>query len=327
MMEEVYRVGIARRVLYEIETEEEVTVTSATITIYKSDGTASVSAQTMSIVDAAPALKHTIYYLWTPAVADDYVGYVTYVLNTGETFSERFEAAVVPAVSKYDRYIRTMLNQILDAGVGEAAQLVSFRQAVDCINEAVKQFSKIRPQKKVNHVDGVALTANVWEYALPTDWVNEFSQVVSLEYPVDSTAQERWFLYTHEFHVDELRSKWMFTKTAPGTNEKYRMTYTLPHSVVDGATPADTVPAQWFESVCRYATGLALAAAANRAASTSAPGQAAQYANFRTKQQEYRSQSEAMIRRAKDDWGENDAAGTVGRFDYLGHHGRFYGLG
>ncbi len=298
-VEGIFRVGEVRKIAHVLSIDGSETFTAGTvrINIYDSAGTLVVTAGVGVANPVGAAAEVEIYYIWTPSTAGDYRYQFTAVIGS-ETLACRGEVYVFPVVSKYDRWIETVRGYIQEPGGGEEEQLLSTRDYVRAVDAARRRYQRDWPQRKLNNAAGEVMTT-AWEYALPADWVDGFSQILELEYPVDATLQARPFLDPSAYYVDPLRLKWSFRDTAPTAGEYTRFTYTTEHVL---SHTADTLPSHHFDAIATWAAGEALEYLANEATRTDARTVGAEIANFRTKQQERRAQAATMKAQAVQMW-------------------------
>jgi len=108
-------------------------------------------------------------------------------------------------------------------------------EKIAAINIAVYEHSKHRPRIVIEDESGAA----AFDYAVTAlaAWVDGFSVIKSIEYPVDDTDEEadvlqddQWTLYKKPAG-DFIR----FLEDKPAATESFRVTYTAPHSCTDSA--------------------------------------------------------------------------------------------
>lgn len=125
---------------------------------------------------------------------------------------------------------------------------ISVADRDSAIDRAVIRYSTDRPQMKV--VDVVAAGGNV--LALPNTWEVNFSELISVEYPIDQhpasyLERDRYRLYRKTDGTDELR----FDDALPvGT---VRLAFTIKHQLVAGGGGQDTIPVIDRDAVCKWA--------------------------------------------------------------------------
>lgn len=169
----------------------------------------------------------------------------------------------------------------------------------ELVNEAVVEYSRHKPQVKVADTTG----ADVWDYALPTGWVTDFSNIISIEYPFNSATQDidlikegvSWLYYQ-----DTTSVKIRFLGSKPSASETFRVTYTLPHTVDNTSS---TVNNAHERSVVNYAAALlaeVLAAEFEKKGRSSLPEGTF---DLRTKAQEYHAQADRYYKRWRQGMG------------------------
>lgn len=128
--------------------------------------------------------------------------------------------------------------------VGAEAQL-GIDQA---LQEAALIYSRRRPRHQV-----VDLTADgEWYLALPAEWVDEFSAIKQVEYPLGRrppevvSGREYWLYRTPDGET------LAFRELTPGVGESVRVTFTAPHVLDEHST---TLPATSWDTVVKLAAG------------------------------------------------------------------------
>ncbi len=320
--ETVFRVGEVRRLTGTLRDDAEFVVESVACTVRTMAGLTVVDAQAGGVDTMLDATEHEVYYLWDLSAVDpgDYLYGLSCVVGD-ETRVVAGEVTVLPGVgtsSLLDRYVRRVADWLLDTGAGEAARLLGPQQYRRALQAALQVYQVDRPREVSALVD---LTTDQFEYDLPSEagapWATGLSALLALEYPVDATEQSRTWLEAEEWEIDEVLGKWRFLATVPTTGEQARLYYTCAHQL---SGSADTTPTRHFEALTQYAAGAALLSLANRAAGRTAPVIGADSTNYRTQQQEYRSQAERMMAQARATWGRRSTGGTA-QLRYLEDHG------
>lgn len=305
-MDLLYRIGEAKRILHIVRHPEGTAfaVTSVAVSIWNSAGTAVVTAGLGTAVPGTAAVEHDLYYLWTPGTADDYTYLLSYLVGS-ETKALWGSVAVLPTTSKYDKYVLAIQDLLQEHTSGEDSQLLSYRDLMRAADLTVRRYSQDRPRELRTTV---TLTASDWTYLLSdlatgqspaAGWVNDFSQIVRVNYPRDTTLQSRTFLGPLDAEVDERAGEWRFVHASPSAGQTadvwWTTTHTLSHTI-------DTIPTVDFPSVCQWGTAEALLMLANAASHTDAPQQAAEFVSYRDKQQRYRQQAMDLKREAQAGW-------------------------
>lgn len=156
-----------------------------------------------------------------------------------------------------------------------------------CLDSAVDEHSRHRPLLQFHDVTG----SGVFDYDLPADWQEGFSQILSIEYPVDATSQSRSMLDRDEWELwyDVDNTKWQlrFLTAEPATGETARVEYTTIHSV--STTPTDTVLESHFTAVCLLGAAYCYESLAARYTQTMDPTLAVDTVDYQSKGQQYTS--------------------------------------
>jgi hypothetical protein len=202
---------------------------------------------------------------------------------------------------------QTRVNSIVQDGAGKLA--AADRDAA--ITQAIVQrYSKDRPIINVadlpgNGGDGDAEGGE--DLPVPAGWELQFSQVMSLEYPVGQNPAE--IVEDYDWTMYQAPSGWMirFLVDSPLTTEVVRVTWTSRH-VPDGST----VPAPDFDAVCDFAASLCCERLAAIYAQTGDNSIGADVVNYRTKGSEYLSLAKAARRRYFNHLGLSEDAAESG---------------
>jgi len=133
-----------------------------------------------------------------------------------------------------------------------------------CVDAAVKEHSKYRPLVKYAETAG----DGNFDYAVPTDWIEGLSEVLSIEYPVDDTDRtQSWVDADNHTLVNDGGSwKIRFMADTPASGETFRLEYTTVHTLLD---PTDTILSQDFNAVSMLAAAHACASLAAKYAQSS----------------------------------------------------------
>jgi hypothetical protein len=305
--EMVRRIGEVFAITHRVSADAAFTVTSAAMTIYNAAGTAVVTAGagTASPAFGNSATQHDLTYLWnTSALLDtnagDYTYSFRYVVGSETRTTDPMSVTLLPATSKYDRYVFRTAGVLQDADQGGISELLSYRDYMACLDEATRELSRVRPARVLYDL---ALTANTYEYLLSllTSWVTGVSQIIQVNYPWDTTTQSRPILWTGALVADELAAtpKLRFVDISPSTGQTARILYTGRYSL---SHTLDTVPTDDFEPTCLYAAALALRRLQSSRAGTTDPAIGAGNVIPRTQSQEYASAAREMERLGRAGW-------------------------
>jgi hypothetical protein len=163
---------------------------------------------------------------------------------------------------------------------------------------AIARYSKDRPDISV-----VDLTGNAGhDYDLPSGWIDEFSDVVSIEYPmgqiptafINDDIDDAWTIYQ-----TPTGKKLRLIYAAPAASQQFRVTFTV------SRTDA-TIPDSDVDALCNLAASFCLEELANLYAQTSDPMINADVVNYRTKSQEFAARAKRLIQLYKEHLGIKD---------------------
>lgn len=171
--------------------------------------------------------------------------------------------------------------------------------------EALNRYSKARPLEVVVDIPG----AGTHDVDLPTDWIEGFSSIIQVEYPVDQVPAriiERRFCQLYAAPTGKKLRIWTINPTAA---EMVRQTYTILHS-------EDSVPVVDLEAVANLAASICLRQLAAAFGQTSDSTIQADTVNYRSKADEFRRLADSFEGLYKSHLGikDNDtvaAASTV----------------
>jgi hypothetical protein len=206
----------------------------------------------------------------------------------------------------------TKLRQILAAE--EADDDIDKASRVDCIKEAVRSnYSQDAPRIVVVEVDGTG----AFDYLLTTiltSYVEGFSVIQQVEYPVDDTSQEADIVDEGDWEVfrkstgEYLR----FKADTPSASEDFRVTYTAPYVFASSAASATiAAPETDLDAIGNLAASIAFGRMAARANRQSDPTIQADTTNYRDKSDRYRSLAKDYLARYRDLVGVSESGGPV----------------
>jgi len=195
-----------------------------------------------------------------------------------------------------------------DVGATAASQLLVDEQIEDFVADAERRYSADRPLRRVEDVqvgsDGTA--------PLPTGWVEAFSTLDEIEYPIgdsprsalDARSWERLLIPVTGDDGATEEERIVFDSDGPVEGESLRIRYTALRAIADG-----NVPDGDFGALCLLAASMCADTIAAKFASTSAPVLGADTVNYQSKSQEWRSMADRLFRRYLDSMGLRDLAG------------------
>lgn len=167
------------------------------------------------------------------------------------------------------------------------------------ITAALERYSVHRPREVVVDVTGTG----GHDVTLPASWVDEFSTLRSVEYPVDEVPAE--FLTVDEWTVynSPAGKVLRLVGDTPAETDSLRLTITVPRAEAQIKT-GDT------DAVASLAASFCLDTLANLFASANDPTIMADVVNYRTKSVEYASRAKALRRLYRDHVGIDEDGGA-----------------
>ena len=170
--------------------------------------------------------------------------------------------------------LATFRNQV-DENLGDKTDTAIYDSAARDvqIQAAVETYSRDVPRLVASDVTGDAghyypLTG---ESKVLASWVDDFSQIVAIEYPAAVVASDELpqYLEPEDWRDDYEASSVVYLllpNHAPAATEKLRVTYTAPHVFTSAAT---TTPTQHFYAICYLAAAYCCRAIAASYSNTS----------------------------------------------------------
>ena len=171
----------------------------------------------------------------------------------------------------------TRIKQILrdDAGIvvdsgSETALKAHLSDAVELI------YDDDRPYTKYKSYTG----DSGYDYDKPSDWINGFSKIETLEYPAGYQEPEMLDPELFRLYNNGTTEKVRFIQNSPSASETFILGYILPHAL-DGSS--NTTFEADFQALCHLATAITLLAMTNKYTQSSAPTITASAVAFRDK--------------------------------------------
>jgi hypothetical protein len=170
------------------------------------------------------------------------------------------------------------------------------------IQTSLTRYSAHRPDEKVVDVVG----NGTHDYTLPTGWVQDFSSVISIEYPIGSVPAELLDDDDFEIYNTPTGRKLRLKNDAPPATASFRATFSVPRTDV-------TLPQQDEDALVILATSLCLEMLANAWVQSSDSTLGADSVNYRTKSQEAASRAAKLLKLYKEHVGlkEDDGVGPA----------------
>ncbi len=174
---------------------------------------------------------------------------------------------------------------------------VGYDQQVKAVNKALVLHSKHRPRRVIEDVNG----DGGFDYVLNDllEWVDDFSRVVEVEYPVDDESPEPSVLDPEAWTVYEKPTGKVlrFIEDKPGLYEEFRVTYTTVHTFAEGLS---TVATQDEEAVQALAASFFARMIASYYAQAGDTTIGADSVDHKSRRQEYEAQA-ARYRKEYDE--------------------------
>lgn len=194
--------------------------------------------------------------------------------------------------------LRTRLDQILQDAAGRLA--AAARDGA--IFQAIADYSRDRPRRVVLDIAG----SGAFDLALPADWVEGFSHIVSIEYPAgrrDPVVLESgaWSLYT-----TPAGKVLRLLDVTPASGETVRINYTVPHR--DDGT---TLPAADLDALADLAAAIAFEKRATLMAEGRDPTLAADVAGSRAHAEDFAARAREARRRYNERLGKEGQPGAA----------------
>jgi hypothetical protein len=306
-MQDVYRVGESKRLAHSVTSPDGTAfvVSAVVITLYPPTGTPITGAGTAD--PGTSAISQEVYYNWTPTVVGDYSYLLSYTVGA-QTIDIRGAVSVLPAASLYETkgYFQRVLRALAEADVDEGQMDLAARDLMDALAVSVLAYSQKYPRLLQRDV---SLDGATWEFPLAYDvdagtglpgWLDEYSAIQRIEPRVDATQQYRITLPLGQWEIDLRRGVWRFLYYRGSSGDVARLDYTGLHTL---SHTVDTLPAQAFEPICRYAAAhLCEGPKATRAAGTEAPEQGAGLVSRRDQTARFQAQADRLRKEALRLW-------------------------
>lgn len=170
------------------------------------------------------------------------------------------------------------------------------------ISQALRQYSRVKPNEAAVDVTG----NGTHDYPVSgiTGWVDEFSQVRSIEYPVDSVPAELLDEGDFEIYLATTGRALRLLSAEPQASETFRVTFTLPRT-------SATIASNDQDAVATLAASLCLEVLATRYLDTADPDMAADVVNYRSKSDEASRRAKAYAKIYGDHVGIKDNEGVA----------------
>jgi hypothetical protein len=187
----------------------------------------------------------------------------------------------------------------------------------DYIQEAIKEYSRRNPDRAI--YTHVVVTGETNVFDLPSDWEEDFSSIINIEYPVEYYPPQ----YIDEKYYEVVRIDTglvlrFIDNPYPGIGQTFWVRYTKRHSVT---TSASTIPTAHEEAVANLSISKVCQAIANFYATTTDSSMSADVIDYQSKAAEYNSRSKAH-RELYEELMPLEKTGEVGEWDLSFYEGR-----
>ena len=225
----------------------------------------------------------------------------------------------------YDLVAATFINDSSSPSVGIASYVTLVKQKIKAptsgitlltdpddyetyILEAVKEYSRRHPYQQTTKetADGTAL------FALPSDWDNETSMIVEIEYPLDSNPPA--YIENSKYEVVQLDTGYtgrFIGEYYPSDGQYFYLRYTKRHVLNDSSS---TIPNAHKDAVANLAASIGCQALAQLYGHTANSSIDADAINYREKGDLFSSRAKEL-RRLYDGVVKEETTGVIGEID------------
>lgn len=204
--------------------------------------------------------------------------------------------------------------------------LLPYDSYVDAANGGLDKYSQLEPQNVSSLYD---LTSASVSYALPSNWVNDYSRVDRIEWP--EGEQDPLYMDRRAWVLGEGVGSWWFRYDTPGESDEARFHYILPHTLPNATSTGTaahlTAPDKHFEGLCAHGAEAACLEVAGIYAKEGRSDIGADTADRSTKADAMRRLGNVYGSKWKENWNvEKARAGTHrARYHYYTGRGRTRG--
>lgn len=186
-------------------------------------------------------------------------------------------------------------NRVIGIVRDDSGKLIDPDDFDRIINAAINKYSKYRPALKVADVAG----NGTHDYALPTGWIDEFSAIRNIEYPLGDVPESLLNGDDYAIYQSPTDKKIRLIRYSPAATESFRVTFTIPRTDA-------TIPDNDVDALCNLAAAFCLEELANLFTQTSDPNIAADVVNYRTKSFEFTARAKRLMQLCKEHMGLKD---------------------
>jgi hypothetical protein len=185
-----------------------------------------------------------------------------------------------------------LLDKVIAIVKDDSGKLVNPDDYARNIDAAIKIFSRHRPDVSVVDITG----DGTHDYALPSGWVEGFSIIKSIEYPVDNVPADILDNEEYEIYQAVAAKKVRLINYSPSAYDTFRVAFTVPRLEA-------TIPENDEDALCNLAASLCLEALANAYTQTSDSTIGADSVNWRTKGYEFGQRAKQFMKLYKEHMG------------------------
>lgn len=156
------------------------------------------------------------------------------------------------------------------------------------IAHAAEQFSRVRPRLIVADVTGTGSN----DYAPPTGWEEQFSTILSIEFPTGNVPATLLEDGDYEIYRTTAGERIRLRTQQPTASEAFRVSFTGLHSVT---ATAGTIGDGNFRAVCHLAAAIACRMLATQYSQATSPSLGADSVDHKSKAGEFAARSRELL--------------------------------
>lgn len=189
--------------------------------------------------------------------------------------------------------IRTRIIGIVRDSTGKLINPTDYDRI---ITAAINRYSKLKPAVKVADITGNGTN----DYALPSGWIDEFSRIICIEYPIgDVPATLLDSPDDYEIYQSPTEKKIRLKNEVLTVSESFRVAFSIPRAVT-------TIPDNDVDALSNLASSFCLNELANVYAQSSDSTIGADSVDHKSKSQEYASRAKQQMKLYKEHIGIKD---------------------
>jgi hypothetical protein len=189
---------------------------------------------------------------------------------------------------------------VFDAVKDDAGKLTDPGDYYRNITAALARYSRHRPAVAVEDIDG----DGTHEYDLPLGWVEEFSTITSIEYPLGDLPATLMEPEDFEVYRKPAGNVLRLIADAPAASEEFRVTYTIPRTEI-------TVAANDVDALVNLAASFCCENLANAYAQSGDSTIGADAVNYRSKSADFAFRAKRLMALYKEHVGVKEDGGVA----------------